>query len=70
MKKYTFLNSSIFRGGNVIPMYRVFDTDSGEVYYEATSFAKTARGKSVSQSRFAHPHRSEVAKWRQSVGQR
>ncbi len=70
MKKYTFLNSAVFRGGNSVPMYRVFDTDTGEVYYEATSFIKNPKGKSITSNSFSHANRSEVAKWRQSVGQK
>jgi len=61
MLKYTFLNTALFRGTTGIPMYRVYDTETKEVYYVAQ-----ATGKSISGQRFADKSRSKVAKWRES----
>ena len=61
MLKYTFLNTALFRGTTGIPMYRVFDTETKEVYYTAQ-----VAGKNISGQKFSNKSRSKVARWRQT----
>ena len=62
MKKYTLLNTALFRNNIVAPLYKVYDTETKEVYYLATSVGR--RGVTLSFT----GTRSEVNKWRQSTG--
>jgi len=69
MKKYKLINSSTFKGGNIVPLYQVFDTETREIFYEAINYKRNARGKTTANTRFAHAHKSKVTQWRESVGQ-
>jgi len=61
MIKYEFLNTALFRGTAGIPMYKVFNTETREIYYMAQ-----VTGKKIAGQRFENKSRSKVARWRQT----
>lgn len=62
MKKYTYLNTSLFRSG-AVQLYRVFDTEENRVYFVGIS-----EGKGRSSRETFEGTRTEVNRWRQSMG--
>ena len=63
MKKDTYINTALFRSG-AIQLYRVYDTETKEVYFLATAQTKDRGGSSQT----FIVTKSEVNKWRQSLG--
>jgi len=62
MKRYTLLNVANFRSG-AVQLYKIFDTETREVYYYGTAQEKGAR----SSQNFTGTRRA-VNRWRQSLG--
>ena len=67
MKTYTFINSAIFKGSRVVPMYRVFDTETREVTWEVFIYGSDRGRVSIVES-FISPYRSEACAWRKAIG--
>ena len=63
MKKYIYLNTALFRNG-AIQLYRVYDTEIGDIYYMAVSEGK---GRTGFKQTFIGT-RKEVNRWRQFLG--
>ena len=68
MKKYTFINTALFRGNVTAPLYKVFDTETRELYYSAHIYGKNPRGIATAINSFSSPFLREVKAWRQSNG--
>jgi len=49
-------------------MYKVFDTETRELYYEAIVYGVSRRGSVSVANRFSSEYKSEVKKWRNSTG--
>jgi len=69
MKIYTFINSAIFKGGNVVPMYRVFDTETRQVTWEVFVYGRSRGRVSITET-FVTNFRSKACAWRKAVGSR
>ena len=67
MKKYTYINTAVFKGANTMPLYKVFDTETREHSWEVYIYGRT-RGRISVVETFASAYRSEAVKWRKSVG--
>ena len=70
MKVYTFVNSAVFKGGNVVPMYRVFDAETRQVTWEVFVYGRSMRGRISIVDSFVTDSRSKAAAWRKSRGSR
>ena len=68
MKNFKYLNSSSFSGGNTVPLYQVYDNETGEIYYESHIFGRTARGAVSITQKFSDPVKTKVLAWRESHG--
>ena len=69
MKKYTFVNTAVFKGANIMPLYKVFDTETREHYWEVYAYGRE-RGRVSILETFSSPYRSEAVEWRKSAGTR